>query len=689
VSAVTTPAPTPSASAPAGAGDGGGGGTARLAGYRPHLDGLRTVAVYLVVVFHAGADRLAGGFIGVDVFFVLSGYLVTQVLLRDLTGNGRIRFGRFYARRFRRLLPASAVVLVATAVAFSWVASPGEVAAALDGFRAAFLYVANWFFIREATDYFAAGQSESPVLHFWSLAVEEQFYLVWPLALGGLSVLARRAGRHARHALRASVALIAVASLGWAWHLSTAAPDRAYYGTDARVYQLLAGALVALTPALVTRARRLDVLAGPLAGGAVLGLLVASTDVLEVRPVFRGVIACVLTVALIVGLERAASPVRSFLSWRPMVELGRVSYGTYLWHWPVIIVAGRLADLDPFRLSVVAIAVSTGLAALSATLVEQPFRESATLDRVPRVVVVAGLSISLLGGLVVVDRAATTWSGNVRRATTGESSVILTPVPADFDELAVYEPRYSTPLPCNPGGERICTILEGNGPHVVLVGDSNAVMVQGAVYEMAKAQDLTFTLMAVNACPWEPGYLYAGHADKRERCEKADEVFYETILPELDPDLVIAIDVREGASLAQPAFTGTPAQRALRAAMADGVARIRGSGADLLVIEPLPRAPDGMNPLTCLGGATYQEECRFRASAEPYWVEQDLRGFDAADDHVWSVDLDRVVCPDLPVCEPFIDGLPVRWDAGHLTRAFGMTLVDDLTAMLAERGLLE
>jgi len=352
-------------------------------------------------------------------------------------------------------------------------------------------------------------------------------------------------------------------------------------------------------------------------------------------------------------------------------------------------VAGRVAQLDPLRLSAVAIVVSTGLAALSANLVELPFRESRTLDRVPRVVVVTGLAISLLGGLVVVDRAATVWDGNVRRAATGASSVILTPVPPDFDELAVYEPRYSVPLPCNPDGQRICTIVEGSGPHVVLLGDSNAVMLQGAVYEMAKAEDLTLTLMAINACPWSPGYLYAGHTDKRERCEKADELFYGTILPELKPDLVIAIDVREGASLVEPTFTGTPAQRALRAAMADGVARIRGAGADLLVIEPLPRAPDGMNPLTCLGGATYQEECRFRSSAEPYWVEQDLRRFDAGDDHIWSVDLDRVVCPDLPVCEPFLDGLPVRWDAGHLTRAFGMTLVDDLTAMLADRGLLE
>src|SRR5918993_5931608 len=160
------------------AGDTGPPGTEVAGGaapheYRPHLDGVRAIAVYLVVLFHAGVPGFEGGFIGVDVFFVLSGYLVTQLLLRDLEGQGSIRYGRFYSRRIRRLLPAATVVLLVTAAVYAAVASPVQVDAAADAIRSCFLYVANWHFIREATDYFSEDVAESPVIHFWSLAVEE------------------------------------------------------------------------------------------------------------------------------------------------------------------------------------------------------------------------------------------------------------------------------------------------------------------------------------------------------------------------------------------------------------------------------------------------------------------------------------------------------------------------------------
>src|SRR3954452_13908111 len=149
-------------------------------GYRPYLDGLRAVAVYLVVFFHAGAARFGGGYVGVDVFFVLSGFLVTRLLLRDLHTMGSVRFGRFYARRFRRLLPAAFATLIITALVFAAIASPVEVLDAAGGFKAAFLYVTNWYFIAQSADYFGANLASNPVLHFWSLAVEEQFYLLWP-----------------------------------------------------------------------------------------------------------------------------------------------------------------------------------------------------------------------------------------------------------------------------------------------------------------------------------------------------------------------------------------------------------------------------------------------------------------------------------------------------------------------------
>ena len=162
--------------------------------YRPHLDGLRAVAVYLVVAYHSRLRGFAGGFVGVDVFFVLSGFLVTSILLRDLTSRGTIEWRRFYSRRVRRILPASVLALTVTAVVYAAISSPSEMQDALGGFRAAFVYIANWFFIHQSTDYFAADVNRNPVLHFWSLAVEEQFYLLWPLALGALYAVSRSVG---------------------------------------------------------------------------------------------------------------------------------------------------------------------------------------------------------------------------------------------------------------------------------------------------------------------------------------------------------------------------------------------------------------------------------------------------------------------------------------------------------------
>src|SRR5882762_4225045 len=210
-------------------------GAASAAAYRPHLDGLRAIAVYLVVLFHAGSQRFPGGYIGVDVFFVLSGYLVTQLLLRDLARTDSIRFGRFYSRRFRRLLPAAFVALTVTAVVYTAIASPAEVVATVGSFKAAFLYSTNWYFIHQSTGYFGADITTNPVLHFWSLAVEEQFYLLWPLALGGGFALTRRMDPARRmRVIRIAVAVGAVASAIWALSLRHSEPNRAYYGTDTR-----------------------------------------------------------------------------------------------------------------------------------------------------------------------------------------------------------------------------------------------------------------------------------------------------------------------------------------------------------------------------------------------------------------------------------------------------------------------
>ncbi len=489
-------------------------------GYRPHLDGLRTVAVYLVVLFHAGVDRFSGGFIGVDVFFVLSGYLVTQLLMRDLGGDGgRLRFGRFYARRFRRLLPASFVALIVTAVVYSAIASQAELASAVGAFKAAFLYVANWYFIHQATDYFAADVNASPVQQFWSLAVEEQFYFVWPILLAGLFALTRGLQRHARRVMQLMIGVGGVASLVWALHLSTSNISRAYYGTDARAYQLLAGAFLALSPGLLRRVARVRVawFAAPI---GLFALLVLSTSLVDVNAVRRGVLATVAAVVLIVGIEAfRTGPVNWLFSSSPAVYLGKISYGTYLWHWPVILVAVAVTDdsISPVSTFAISALVATGLASLSYQILERPVRQQRFLDRINPAVVVSGLAISAIAALVIIptiidpyQATAPTAALDTNTATGTDSLAGFTPVPdldfagaKDYRGLGLDDVDGVAKWNCVGEPSSACTIVQGSGEHILVIGDSQARMLFPTFAKIAQDHDLTLSTAAAGGCPWQ------------------------------------------------------------------------------------------------------------------------------------------------------------------------------------------
>jgi peptidoglycan/LPS O-acetylase OafA/YrhL len=274
--------------------------------YRPYLDGLRAVAVYLVVAFHAGLGILSGGFIGVDVFFVLSGFLVTRILMRDLATGSRIRWRSFYSRRVRRILPAALVALLVTALVYSVIASPVEMYDVIGGFRAALFYIANWFFIHQATDYFAANVNSNPVLHFWSLAVEEQFYLVWPLLLGALYVVTSRVARRRWWVVRGVVVAAGVASAIAALHIGSTNLERAYYGTDTRAYQLLAGAALALTPQLLRLGKRARDAASVVSTIALAALLILATSAFSMSAITRGVLVAAIAFILIVAWRTTA-----------------------------------------------------------------------------------------------------------------------------------------------------------------------------------------------------------------------------------------------------------------------------------------------------------------------------------------------------------------------------------------------
>jgi peptidoglycan/LPS O-acetylase OafA/YrhL len=667
-------------------------------GYQAQIDGLRSIAVYLVVLFHAGVSRATGGYIGVDVFFVLSGFLVTRLLLRDLEGGGTVRFGRFYARRFRRLLPAAFVALVGTALVFV-VVDPIEARASLDSFRAAFLYVANWFFIRESADYFGSAVAADPVLQFWSLAVEEQFYLLWPLVLAGLFALARRLPlRQRRPAVQFAVGAGAVASLAWALHLRTVDLNRAYFGTDARAYQLLAGASLALIPVVGARADRWRTAWRVAAPVGLLAIVAVGSSLGGGDAIVRGLAATIATAVAIVALDREdGGPASRLLSLPPLVYLGKVSYGTYLWHWPVILVLDRTLDLDPLQTAAVTIALATGLASLSFQVLENPVRASRALDRHRFVVIGAGLTISVVSALVVVpaivERPISSAAGDEPGSAANAAATTGTPVPPDIDLAAVYETGYSDALGAD--GEELtcvgapasqCTVVQGSGLHLLLIGDSTAQALTGGLIAMAEANDLTLSVAASSGCPWQRE-LYRLAPEIQQRCRSVKEDAYDRLLTELDPDVVVAsvsynapeVDGPESIAFDEPV---------LDRATTESAAELTEGGRTLVIVESLPKPGPELNPLNCLTMWKALEPCRFLATSDPNPSEVISRRVDVESDLVHSIDLDRAVCPYFPICDPVLDGQVVRWDRQHLTVGFSRTLAVPLAATLRSRSVI-
>jgi peptidoglycan/LPS O-acetylase OafA/YrhL len=655
---------------------------------RLHLDGLRTIAVYLVVAFHAGLNRFSGGFIGVDVFFVLSGYLVTQVLLRSRNRSGSVSFGRFYARRVRRLLPASVVMLVIVAPLYAAVATPAQRVEAVAAFRASFLYVANWHFIGQSTDYFAGDTAASPVLHLWSLAVEEQFYILWPLLLALLLWVSARAGRHHHRLLQALVAGGALASAAWAMSLRLDELARAYFGTEARAYQLLAGALLALTPGLVRRTGRRPRLASLGAAGSLAGILAAAVLFPDASPIGRGLAVTALTAVLLVSLDAApAGPVARALAVRPMVLLGGLSYATYLWHWPVIVLLTEVTEVTPRALVVITALVATGLAALSLQLVELPIRTSTRIDRWGWPVVAVGVATSILCAVTVPRLLDDT--SDTRLVEVPIDVTAFTPVPESFDFRATFVERFGETADCVDRTPDACTVVDGKGFHVMLMGDSNAQMWIPAFTRMAEERGLKLSLAVAPGCLWQrEAYKFNDAIDAE--CRRVKEDAYERTIDSLDPDLLVLTNARESPGPPRPDFRARPqVNEVLRRSTPDSLDQLSAERRRILIVKPAPTPVDlERSPLECLSEAEVVESCRFVADQRESWHTDLLEEEAAARDDVDIADLDRLICPFMPICDPMIGEVPVFWNSSHITRAYSERIGPKLGTWLEANGYL-
>ncbi|WP_323845123.1 acyltransferase family protein [Microbulbifer magnicolonia] len=338
-------------------------------GYRRDIDGLRAFAILPVLFAHAGLPGFAGGFVGVDVFFVISGYLITGILAREI-GEGRFSLANFYERRARRILPALFAVLIAS-VAVGWFVLPPEPLKELaQSVLAAVLFVSNIWFWQSTEDYFGTDAEWQPLLHTWSLSVEEQFYLGFPLLLCLLAARGRRPTLLA-------VAGLSALSLGLSVWATKAQPFANYFLAPTRVWELGLGALIAL--GAFPRVRRAWLL--ELAAAAGIAMILASVFLYDSATPFPGIAAllpCAGAAALIWAGNQRQTAAGRLLCWRPLVAVGLMSYSLYLWHWPVLVLFRLLhgsAEL-PLGLALQALALSAALAWLSWRFVEAPFRRA-------------------------------------------------------------------------------------------------------------------------------------------------------------------------------------------------------------------------------------------------------------------------------------------------------------------------
>ena len=344
--------------------------------YIPGLDGLRAVAVGAVMVYHGGVNVAPGGFLGVDVFFALSGFLITSLLLAEWQRTNRIALGSFWARRARRLLPAL-VVLVLAITAWAWLRADADLLDRVrrDGFASTF-YVSNWVFIATGNSYFDQFTVPSPFRHTWSLAIEEQFYLVFPFVfIVAMKFLRRRRWVALAFGVGALLSMIVMAALT----AGGGDPSRAYYGTDARLQTLLVGAMLAVATSGRVVGARIQQAVSVASSVALVLLIVAFVFVTDSASwMYQGgfLLIAVISCAVIAGIALApTSPVNRVLSVRPLIAIGIISYGLYLWHWPIFMaLTPDRVGVSGWPLFALRVLVTGVIAAASYRLVEKPIR---------------------------------------------------------------------------------------------------------------------------------------------------------------------------------------------------------------------------------------------------------------------------------------------------------------------------
>jgi len=677
----------------------------RTGRFRTDIQALRAIAIMLVVANHLWPDRLTGGYVGVDVFFVISGFLITGHLLGEIERTGRIRLATFYARRVRRLLPAALLVLAVTLLGV-WVLLPYPrwTDNAIQAISSA-LYVENWTLAGLSVDYSAHNAAASAVQHYWSLSVEEQFYLVWPLLLLGAAAAALRWGSAGarRRVLLWVVMAVAVVSFVIAVAYTAAAPSQAYFVTFSRAWQFAAGAAIALIPAV--RWGRLNALvASALAALGYAGIAIAAVSFGSGTP-YPGIAAllpvCATAAVIAAGTGRRAPlwGVSLLTDLRPVQWLGDVSYSLYLWHWPLIVLTPFLiaAPLSlPSRLAILAVALL--LAWGTRRLIEVPALKGAWWRSAPRtflgggamMAVVIVIGVSLLAGAAVRGSAApdedpspgacvaaaalTDPSCDPSVAVAdpvvppGDAYFTLASECGDLTDVLAIDDRQTT---------RECDFSDGAaGPRVWLVGDSHAEQWQAAIFPLAREEGWQLTISSFPGCPPADvafvGFDALWGPVDYERCRDWADALSDALVAE-KPDLVIT------SMAARQQLVDDGSGRPHDEQFVDGLRATWGrwvdAGITVMPIADTPLNADVRDQDCLLRNSRSPEACAVaRSVALPpdavALASQQQRG-------IVPADMTSLLC-DEAVCFAAVGGEPVFSDADHLSRAYTVTLSEHL-----------
>ena len=665
---------------------------------RGDIEGLRAVAVGTVLLYHVGIPFMPGGFVGVDVFFVISGFLITSLLLREASKSGRISIADFYARRARRLLPAASVVLVFTAVVGWFVLSGQDRANLGSDVIAATFYVINWALAYRSVDYLAEDAAPSALQHYWSLSVEEQFYVVWPLVIIVGLFLARRTRARPKPLLFGLLSLIALASLVYSVLHTESDPATAYFYTTTRVWELAIGALLAF---LVLRLTSLPRIAAEALAGIGLVMIVCSAFFLSSGTPWPSGWALLPTVgaALVIagGCATQSTVAARLLSVGPMVWIGGISYAIYLWHWPLIILTKAAWPEVRIRHLVVVGILSIVLAWLTKHLVEDPIRFHPGLSaKASRGLLFGGASMlvtAVLGGLVFLSVPRLDAEAQV----TGAASLVANPESDDWQvkegaalQEVVPNSGETTPDPAVAPQdvpayyEDDCQVLFGDSQvdpscvygakdgttTVALLGDSKMGQWFPAVTDIAATEDWRVELYLKSAC----SFSYQAREDD---CSQFGRNVIKHFEEEGAPDIAIVSH-------------GAPASPELRDGSEQAVEDLKAMGTKVVYLADSPR-PDVSEVYTCVeenpedfSACAFPAKGKGRAGVGTPNLEQAAEATDTP-----FVDLNEWICPPGSTCPPVISDTLVYRQGSHVTASYIRTLTPMLYRSLADRGLTQ